>query len=182
MSLKLNDEQRKLVEQNHNLIYSAMRKFGIKEKDFDDYYDIAAIGLCKAMIYYDKSKGALYSIAYKCILNEILLHKRNENRLTRKINKECVSYNVSFSEDENDMSFADDVLLAGEGFENNFIFMFQFKKKWHTLNTREKEIFKLYFLGYGCLEIGKIYGISRQRVSKIILRTKEKLKQGIECN
>ena len=36
MSLKLNDEQRKLVEQNHNLIYSAMTKCGIRRQDFDD--------------------------------------------------------------------------------------------------------------------------------------------------
>ena len=48
MSLKLNDEQRKLVEQNHNLIYSAMTKCGIRRQDFDDYYGFAAIGLCKA--------------------------------------------------------------------------------------------------------------------------------------
>ena len=45
MSLKLNDEQRKLVEQNHNLIYSAMTKCGIRRQDFDDYYGFAAIGL-----------------------------------------------------------------------------------------------------------------------------------------
>ena len=53
MSLKLNDEQRKLVEQNHNLIYSAMTKCGIRRQDFDDYYGFASIGLCKAAIDYD---------------------------------------------------------------------------------------------------------------------------------
>lgn len=180
--MRLNDEQRKLVEQNHNLIYSAMRDFGVKEKDFDDYYGIAAIGLCKAAIYYDKSKGALSSIAYKCILNEILSHRRKEDALARRINKECVSYNVSFTEDEKDVSFADDVLLVDKNFENNFISMFQLKEKWHTLNTRDKEILKLHLLGYGCLEIGQRYGVSRQRISTIVLRAKKKLRKEIECN
>ena len=46
MSLKLNDEQRKLVEQNHNLIYSAMTKCGIRRQDFDDFYGFADTGFC----------------------------------------------------------------------------------------------------------------------------------------
>ena len=72
MSLKLNDEQRKLVEQNHNLIYSAMTKCGIRRQDFDDYYGFAAIGLCKAAIDYDKTRCISFSTyAYLCIEYEI---------------------------------------------------------------------------------------------------------------
>lgn len=50
MSLKLNDEQRKLVEQNHNLIYSAMTKCGIRRQDFDDYYVSLLLGCVRQQL------------------------------------------------------------------------------------------------------------------------------------
>lgn len=84
--MKLNDEQRKLVEQNHNLIYSAMRKFGIRRQDFDDYYGFAAIGLCKAAIDYDKTRSKSFSTyAYLCIQNEIMVYNKYRFRREEKV-------------------------------------------------------------------------------------------------
>lgn len=180
MSLKLNDEQRKLVEQNHNLIYSAMRDFGIKKNEFDDYYGIAAIGLCKAVIYFNADKGSISTIAYSCITNELKKELKKENRLMRKINKETISYNVSFTENHND--FANNCLLVDENFEKNFILLFHIRDAWNTIKKRHKDIFKLYLQGYQYLEIGNMYGISRQRVSTIIVGVKKKLENSIKDN
>ena len=47
MSIQLNDEQRKLVADNHNLIYQYLIDNNLPQ---DEYYDIAAIGLCKAAL------------------------------------------------------------------------------------------------------------------------------------
>ena len=55
MSIQLNDEQRKLVADNHNLIYQYLIDNNLPQ---DEYYDIAAIGLCKAALKYDTAKGA----------------------------------------------------------------------------------------------------------------------------
>lgn len=49
----MNDEQRKLVENNHNLIYAILHKYNLP---IDEYYDVAAIGLCKAAITFDAEK------------------------------------------------------------------------------------------------------------------------------
>ena len=41
----LNEYQQKYAEQNHNLIYGILND---KNLSIDEYYDVAAIGLCKA--------------------------------------------------------------------------------------------------------------------------------------
>ena len=65
--MRMTDEQRKLVEDNHNLIYGFLNK---KELT-DDYYDIVALGLCKAAMNYDESKGRFSTLAFKCMDREI---------------------------------------------------------------------------------------------------------------
>ena len=175
--MKLNDEQRKMVEQNHNLIYSAMRKFGIKENEFDDYYGIAAIGLCKAVVYFNADKGSISTIAYSCINNELTNELKKELALGRKLNKEAVSYNVSFTDNDND--FANNCLLSDENFEKNFILLFHIKDVFCTIKKRHRDIFKLYLQGYQHSEIGDMYEISRQRVGVIINNIKKKLANSI---
>ena len=41
----MTEKQKQLVVDNHNLIYSFLHKHGFDEEEF---YDLAAIGLCKA--------------------------------------------------------------------------------------------------------------------------------------
>lgn len=53
--MKLSDEQVKLVEENHNLIYSFLSSNNFLA---DDYYDLAAIALCETALHYDPSKGS----------------------------------------------------------------------------------------------------------------------------
>lgn len=54
----LTQEQQKLVEDNHNLIYSILRKMNLSD---DEFYGIAAIGLCKAAMSYGKSNKVVFS-------------------------------------------------------------------------------------------------------------------------
>ena len=65
---KLTDDQRKLVEKNHNLIYTFARKYKI---NLDEYYGLLAIGLCIAARIYDPNKGLAFStLAYQCMRNQ----------------------------------------------------------------------------------------------------------------
>ena len=45
-------ESQRLVEDNHNLIYKFLRNHNLE----DDWYDVAAIGLCKAANNYNSDK------------------------------------------------------------------------------------------------------------------------------
>lgn len=172
--MKLNDEQRKLVEQNHNLIYSAMRDFGVYRKKFDDYYDVAAIGLCKAAIYFDETKGTFSTFAYTHIHSELKKQIRSENALYRKSDKDSVSYNVKISQNDDSNTYAKDVLLIDENFEENLIFTLHFKDKLETLKNKDKKIIMLTVCGYTQEEIGKIFGISRQAVQQHIYKMRHR--------
>mgnify|MGYP001317500519 CR=1 FL=1 len=46
--IEITDEASELVEENHNLIYSLLHKCHL---NIEEWYDIAAIGLCKAANY-----------------------------------------------------------------------------------------------------------------------------------
>lgn len=71
-NIKLNTEQRKLVEDNHDLIYGFMVKYKL---DFNNWYDVCAIGLCKASVIYDNST-CFSTLAYRCMYNEVSNTKR----------------------------------------------------------------------------------------------------------
>ena len=58
----LSQEQQKLVADNHNLIYSFARKHKI---DVGEYYDVLALGLCKAAMYHDGVSGKFSTLAYQ---------------------------------------------------------------------------------------------------------------------
>lgn len=49
----LTDEERKLVEDNHELIYTVANSMGI---DLEEFYGVLAIGLCHAAQSYDEKK------------------------------------------------------------------------------------------------------------------------------
>ena len=51
----LTSTQQKMVEENHNLIYGMAHKYKI---NLDEYYDVLAIGLCKAAMTFDETKDS----------------------------------------------------------------------------------------------------------------------------
>ena len=169
MSLKLNDEQRKLVEQNHNLIYSAMTKCGIHRKDFDDYYGLAAIGLCKAAIDYDKTRSKSFpTYVYLCVQNEITIYNKYRFRKRRKGDMNTISYNHmldGWDDDKNENSF---LLKDEENFEKNIIFKLNFLDKCYTLNNKNRMIIDLRIKSYTYKEIAQMIGISLQAVQQKI--------------
>lgn len=173
MSLKLNDEQRRLVEQNHNLIYSAMTKCGIRRQDFDDYYGFVATGLCKAVVNYDESKAKSFSTyAYKCMQKEIIAYTRwrfadkRDERLT-------VSYNQLINDlDENEKEYS--FLLADKkNNEKNSNFWLNFDDKMRILNNKDRMIIVLKAQGYTIKEIGQAVNISFQAVHKRLKKLRE---------
>ena len=95
-NIKLNTEQRELVEDNHDLIYGFMVKYKL---DFNTWYDICAIGLCKASIAYDGSSN-FSTLAYHCMRNQVSnvrrigrSKKRDDSRVISLNNKVKTIYN-----------------------------------------------------------------------------------------
>lgn len=87
-NIKLNTEQRKLVEDNHDLIYGFMVKYKL---DYTVWYDVCAIGLCKAGMAYDGSTR-FSTLAYRCMFNEVSKVKRNR-KLKKNDDSRVISLN-----------------------------------------------------------------------------------------
>ena len=94
---KLTDDQRKLAEKHHNLIYTFAREYKI---NLDEYYDLLAIGLCIAARIFDPDKGVKFStLAYQCMRNQYYNH-RFKMRYSKNIPEDkIVSYSEPISED-----------------------------------------------------------------------------------
>lgn len=98
---KLNNEQRKLVEENHNLIYSFLNKQALS---IDEWYDVCAIGLCKASLSFN-GDTKFSTFAYKCMLNSVRSVMRRNNlfnieTLSLSTEVSSVSEKVTYTLDE----------------------------------------------------------------------------------
>lgn len=69
----LTPQQQKLVEDNHNLIYSLAYK---KNINLDEFYGDLAIGLCKAALAFDENRGKFSTLAYTSMYNEYKIRLR----------------------------------------------------------------------------------------------------------
>ena len=67
MTGRLNEEQQKMVEENHDLIYRFMHKYHLSENDITDWYGELAIALCEAALSYTDKCGVefyKYAVVY----------------------------------------------------------------------------------------------------------------------
>lgn len=98
----LNEHSKKLIKENHNLIYGFLRDYDL---DIDEYYSIAAIGLCNAANSYNNQESKFSSYAYFCMRNEVLKEIRTQNYKKRLINKKVISYdNDIFNDTDHPLS------------------------------------------------------------------------------
>ena len=174
----LTKEQQELVEKNHNLIYEFAKK---KNLVLDDYYDILAIGLCKAASAYDKSRGKFSTIAY-CCMNNIL------KEYYRYIGKQCaipedkiLSYDVQLSDDDIDGSYIDviaDDCCIQDIVTNNIIT----ESIMNTLNDNERIVAGLLINGMKQSEIAYQIGSSRQNVGYYVQKIRKKLSEFMDNN
>lgn len=68
----LTNSQKKLVEDNHNLIFAFLHLRGLPLDSTEDWYGVAAIGMCQAAKAYDESRGVKFStLAFKAMDNEV---------------------------------------------------------------------------------------------------------------
>ena len=169
----MTEEQKKLAEENHNLIYFYARKYHISKQDFEDMYGILAIALCKAARDYDESRGRAFStVAMGYMLNEC----RNAYRCDKYRNGKLsiCSYNNIFSlSDEDDTTEYLDILEGKQDVwdDVNLIELNQF-------NEQLRKIAYLSYLGYNQQEIAKEMGITQSIVSRKLKKIRKEIENG----
>ena len=136
--MRMTDEQRKMVEQNHNLIYDFLYKQNL---DTEEYYDIAAIGLCEAAIKYDSKRSKFSTFAYRCMKSEVNHYHAYNTRKRRIPSDRIFSYDILLNSDEDEYESFISTLLESD-FDTHEIVekTISFANFSRELNDREKFI------------------------------------------
>lgn len=174
--MQLNDEQRKLAEDNHNLIYSILQKYKLGYDDVEDWYGIAAEGLCKAAATYDPSSGNTFSTyAYTVMGNDIkcmFRHKysretvsvNNANSDNKRVYPVVYSLSESITDDGN--CVLDDV-IGSDSFVENLEYWDIIECVLKKMSPKCKYIIKMLIDGYKQSEAAKKIGCSRAYVNSV---------------
>lgn len=163
---KLNDEQRKLVSKNHNMIYDFMRKHKLNE---EDYYDVCAIGFCRAAAGYDEKRGKFSTLAYKSMENAVKRHHEKIDRNTLEKNMISINFTVDDNKESKVLDLSDisnDCIM--KNFENKIIFRLHFQDTMSKLTSQEKIIVTRLMNDESHQKIADEIGLTRQRVSQIV--------------
>ena len=169
MQKRLNEEQRKLAEDNHKLILSYLNK---KHLSYEDFYDVCAIGLCIAALNYDSSLGYSFStLAFLCMKHEVMREFRQMN-LARIVPSDLIdSLDAPLSQESGEKYTLYDVIpSAVSGRDPQYesitdvitnIFALDMKPQYH-------EAVRLY-MELGTLQkVGEKMHVSRERVRQIM--------------
>lgn len=162
------------MEDNHNLIYTFLQKYKLS---IDDWYGLAAIGLCKAAITFKEGVSAFSTYAYRCMFTSVYSEKRKEKQSRRIPEHQITYYQAEFDNSNGgDTSSFMNYIPSNEDVEDNVLSEIMFDEFSKKLKDRDKNIFKLFRDGYKQNDIGRIVGCSQAQVS----RTKKKLIQYLE--
>jgi RNA polymerase sigma factor (sigma-70 family) len=161
--MKLNKQQQQLVTDNFNLTYDFQHKYGISEDDFD----LLMIGLCKAALTYDDTY-AFSTYAYKCMLTEIFNEVRKDH-MYRIPPELIVSYNKTIDDDDTELIEIISNSLSEYNIDGGIIY----KEISELFNDEQNDIFKYLILGYTQVEIGKIMGVTKQRINQKVEKMRD---------
>ena len=171
--MKLTEEQKKLVEENHNLIYWFAKKYHVP---IEEYYDVLAQGLCMAAYHYDPSKCSFSTYAYLCMNTEMHVEYRKTLRKS-----EIPQGNIFHYENAWQLS---DLIPTNEKTENKVIDKMSYENLISLLNDilndKDKEVLTHIVNGLTMREIAKIEGTSHQAIHNRMKKIREKVKISYE--
>ncbi len=148
--------------------------------DVEEWYDLAAIGLCKAANTYNNNKSGFSTYAYKCMFTTVMMEKRKENAMRTIPQNQIFYYESQVGEEskDNDTSTFPNYIPSKQDIENETISALSLENIENELAGNKRKVFLLLREGYAQCEISEIIGISKQRVSKIKQEIAEKYYMG----
>lgn len=152
--------KQKLINENLNLVYFVINKYYPYLIGDEDIIQAGMLGLCMAAKNFDESKAQFSTYASSCISAQIVQEIRN-----RKKHNGVFSLDYEYDTGEDIVTLSD--VIEGENdldvmeFTNISAFI-------DTLNERECAIFEMCKQGMTTTQIGKVIGLSQQRVSQIL--------------
>lgn len=103
-----------MFNNNKGLVWKVIRNmklYATKDMDMEDYFQIGAMGLLKAIDTYKEGRSSFSNYAFCCIKNELRHHFQDINTNHYKINQETCSYNIEIrNSDDGKIEIIDSVV------------------------------------------------------------------------
>ena len=171
---RLNNKQRQLAEENHNLIYSFAKKFQL---NLDEYYGVLATGLCKAALHYVDGEFQFSTLAYTCMLNVVKSYRRDKYTQRRILNEMDILYldePILNNDDDQETTIGEIIADKSVDVQNDCETNGLQQAFSDYLNDKEREILKYLLQGLIYKEIAEIMGGSKQNVGQYVQRIRRK--------
>lgn len=177
------EAKNKLVEHNLRLVAHIVKKYSTSSAEQEEMISIGTIGLIKAVMTFDYSKGAKFATyAGRCISNEILMNFRV---LKKSAGDVYINETIDTDKDGNSLSLmdiVDDGTDIDEQVELSIRSQQLYKYLSRLTDKREREIIVHRYGLYGVKpltqnEVAEKLGISRSYVSRIEKKAIAKLKK-----
>jgi len=181
---KINRElENKIIEENKGLIFKVVNKYRYRE-DFEDIVQEAFIGLLIAYRRFDIKICDGYNnwapFAVKCIFQRINnLIFTYPNRKKRYTKEKISSLNITIiTDDGNNLEFIETIEDLNVDIEEEILNKIELDTCLDKLKRiKYKKILQLRYDGYSLRDIGKIIGLSGERVRQILLIIKKYLEK-----
>jgi len=165
--IKLTEEQRKMVEVNHNLIYSYCNT---NHLDLDEWYGVCAVQLCKAVRSHDGHRGVLSTLFYAMCDNLVKYTYRKTTALKRQ-NEGVLSLEYEYGNGTDNIYTLEDTIIPRldtdvEDVVANKILLEQ------MFEGEYGDIIRLKYEGYTQTEISKILEVGQSTISKALTQAK----------
>lgn len=147
------------------MIYTFLQKYHLS---IEDYYGLAAIGLCKAAIKFNDEKSKFSTYAFLLMKHVVFQEIRKKSAEKRIQDHQIVYYQAEFDDSNGgNTSTLMNYIPSKENVEENTLSKIIFEEYMSKLKERDKQIFILFSDGYKQKEIGKIVGCSQAQVSRV---------------
>ena len=160
----LNHTQQDIVANNHNLIYFMCNKYNL---DIEEYYDVLAIGLCKAAKSFDCNKSKFATYACTCMLNEVKMTKRKHKIETISLNNQIIN-------DDSQIELLNLLEDSKSNFNYDLLENLDGLSDWYfKISERNKKILNMYKEGINQEEIAKKFNVSQSHISRVIKKLRK---------
>ena len=178
--MKLNEEQRQLVEDNIGIIYNTIKLTNGNIHNIN-LIEVGYIGLCKAALYYKKSYNDVNFSTYAttCIKHEICQQYQHNSSYNEKMNNNLISLNSFIETDDGKRIELIECIQDTNNFYDNFETSIYIRQIFQILENDcyAKEVVLGYIMGKSFKQIAKERNTTPQAVSDKFNRTLNKLRK-----
>lgn len=167
--------EKKLAEENHNLVYSFLQQYGYS---IEEYYNVAIFGFLKGIQKYSRIEDLRkkYQLAFICnqhMRSECRNYWKMKNSQKRKPVEEIISLDAEYSENDNLYN-----CICGKSLETEIIEIEELLQLLENLSDKQRKIAVMKMDGYRNKEIYSILEIRPSTYYKEVKRIKAVL---LEC-